>query len=66
MGCRVAHTSRKTLPLQKRHLQVNCYGQPGEEKDYAFSKCALWSDETKLDVFGHRAISYVWKKKAEV
>lgn len=23
------------------------------EKDYAFSKCALWSDETKLEVFGH-------------
>ena len=25
----------------------------------------MWSDETKLELFGHRDVAYVWRKQGE-
>lgn len=61
-GCR----PRKTPLLKKRHLQARVkYAQDNLEKDYSYWKRVLWSDETKLELFGHRDTAYVWRKKGE-
>lgn len=61
-GCR----PRKTPLLQKRHLQARLkYARENLEKDDAYWKHVIWSDETKLELFGHRDVAYVWRKKGE-
>lgn len=53
-------------------------GRPGKhaEARLAFARChlkqdpsfwstILWSDETKLELFGHVDAQYVWRKKGE-
>ena len=53
--------------LQKRHLQARLkYAKDNLKKDYAYWRLVLWSDETKLELFGHRDIAYVRRKKGEV
>lgn len=55
-GCR----PRKNPLLKKRHLQARLkYAQDNLEKEYAYWKYVLWSDETKLELFGHRNTAYV-------
>ena len=59
-GCR----PRKTPLLQKRHLQARLkYAKDNLEKDYAYWRRVLWSDETKLELSGHRDVAYVWRKE---
>lgn len=61
-GCR----PRKTPLLQKRHLQARLkYARENLEKDLAYWKRVIWSDETKLELFGHQDVAYVWRKKGE-
>ncbi len=36
------------------------------EKNDAYWKRVLWSDEIKLELFGHRDVAYVWSKKRQV
>ena len=61
-GCR----TRKTPLLQKRHLKARLkYAKDKLEKDYAYWKHVLWSNETKLELFAHRDVAYVWRKKGE-
>ena len=56
---------RKTPLLKKRHLQARLkYARDHLEEGEAFWKSVLWSDETKLELFGHMDIAYVWRKKA--
>lgn len=58
-GCR----PRKPPLLRKRHLQARLqYARDNREKDYSYWKHVLWSDETKLKLFGHRDSAYVWRK----
>ncbi len=52
--------------MRKRHLQARLkYAWDNLEKDYSYWKRVLWSDETKLELFGHRDTAYVWRKKGE-
>lgn len=61
-GCR----PRKTPLLQKRHVQARLkYARSNIEKEEAYWERVLWSDETKLELFGHRDVAYVWRKKGE-
>lgn len=61
-GCR----PRKTPLLQKRHLRARLnYARDNLEKGDEYWKRVLWSDETKLELFGHRDVAYVWRKKGE-
>lgn len=57
---------RRTPLLQKRHLQARLkYAQGNLQKPEAFWKRVIWSDETKLELFGHRDVAYVWRKQGE-
>ena len=35
------------------------------DKDRTFWRTVLWSDETKIELFGHNDHRYVWRKKGE-
>uniref|UniRef100_A0AAZ3QW21 Transposase n=1 Tax=Oncorhynchus tshawytscha TaxID=74940 RepID=A0AAZ3QW21_ONCTS len=35
------------------------------DKDQTFWRNVLWSDETKIELFGHNNHRYVWRKKGE-
>ena len=48
------HT-RSRLDFARRHLG----------KDETFWRSVLWSDEMKMELFGHRDVAYVWRKKGE-
>lgn len=37
----------------------------GQERLRLLRKCVLWSDETKLELSGHRGAAYVWRKNGE-
>lgn len=61
-GCR----PRKTPLLQKRHLKARLqYARDNLQKPAAYWKRVIWSDETKLELFGHRDVAFVWRKKGE-
>ena len=34
-------------------------------QDHTFWRNVLWSDETKIELFGHNDRRYVWRKKGE-
>ena len=36
-----------------------------EGKADEFRKSVLWFDETKLELFGHTDVAYVWQRKGE-
>ena len=66
MGPRSRHTAQEgdTFCLLEIKIQTtvcNCrWGQ-----DRTFWRNVLWSDETKIELFGHNDHLYVWVKKAE-
>ena len=61
-----ARRPRKTPLLRKRHLKARLAFARGHMKeDPSFWSTILWSDETKLELFGHMDAEYVWRKKGE-
>ena len=61
-----AHRPRRTPLLKKRHVQARIeYAKRHLDKDETFWKSVLWSDETKLELFGHNDVAYVWRKQGE-
>ena len=59
--------SKKESPLlQKRHIQARLkYARDHKDKDLGFWQRVLWSDETKLELFGHNDKQYVWREKGQ-
>ena len=54
------------MNFKNEHLQARLkYAKDNLDKDYAYWKHVLWSDEMKIELFGHRDIAYVWRKKGE-
>lgn len=41
------------------------YSQDNLEEDSSFCKRVLWSDETKVELIGHRNTAYVSRKKGK-
>ena len=41
------------------------FARDNQDKDLTFWKHVLWSDETKIDLFGHNDQSYGWRKEGE-
>ena len=41
------------------------FAQSHLDKEEAFWSSILWSDEMKMELFGHRDVAYVWRKKCE-
>lgn len=61
-GCR----PRKAPLLQDRHIKARLsFANEHLNKDASFWSSVLWSDETKLELFGHRDVAFVWRKKGE-
>lgn len=57
---------RRTPLLKSRHLKARiAFAKEHRHKDEGFWNSILWSDETKLELFGHRDQAYVWRKKGE-
>ena len=57
---------RRTPLLQKRHLQARRkFAKDNLQKPEGYWKRVMWSDETKLELFGHRDVAYVWRKQGE-
>ena len=61
-GCR----ARKKPLLQKRHIKARLkYARKHKDKDRGFWRGVLWSDETKMELFGNNDQQYVWREKGE-
>lgn len=57
---------RRTPLLKHRHIRARLkFAREYLKKKDDFWKSVLWSDETKLELFGHRDIAYVWRRKGE-
>jgi len=57
---------RKTPLLKTRHLKARLkFANDFLEKPTLFWQSVLWSDETKLELFGHNDRTSVWRKKGE-
>uniref|UniRef100_A0AAZ3PQE3 Transposase n=1 Tax=Oncorhynchus tshawytscha TaxID=74940 RepID=A0AAZ3PQE3_ONCTS len=60
------HSARKNLLLQNRHRKARLqFATAHGNKDCTFWRNVLWSDETKIELFGHNNHPYVWRKKGE-
>ena len=58
--------NQEELHFCKRHIEARLkYAKDNLEKDEEYWKRVLWSDETKLELFGHRDVAFVWRKKGE-
>ena len=59
-------SARKKPLLQNRHKKdrLRC-ATAHRDKDRTFWRNVLWSDETKIEPFGHNDHHYIWRKKGE-
>ena len=65
IGLKVCYP-RKTPFLKPVHLKVRPeFAKSHIDKDAAFWKQVLWSDETKIEFFDHNSVSYVYRKSGE-
>ena len=54
---------RKTPLHQSRHLKARLdYAKRNIDKDFVFWNSVLWTDETKIELFGHSRSQFVWRK----
>ena len=59
-------SARKKPLLQNRHKKARLrFATAHGDKDRTFWRNVLWSDETKIELFGHNDHRYVWRKKGE-
>lgn len=57
---------RKTPLLQPRHVKARLtFAKTYLKKEPSFWSSVLWSDETKIELFGHRDVAFIWRKKGE-
>ncbi|CDQ71071.1 unnamed protein product [Oncorhynchus mykiss] len=60
------HLARKKPLLQNLHKKARLrFATAHGDKDSTFWRNVLWSDETKIELFGHNDHRYVWRKKGE-
>ena len=59
-------SARKKPLLQNHHKKARLrFATAHGDKDRTFWRNVLWSDETKIELFGHNDHRYVWRKKGE-
>uniref|UniRef100_A0A3B4UQ54 Tc1-like transposase DDE domain-containing protein n=1 Tax=Seriola dumerili TaxID=41447 RepID=A0A3B4UQ54_SERDU len=67
--CWVARTQTKedaTSPDQIRHTKARlAFANDHLDKEEDFWSSVLWSDETKIELFGHNDVSFIWRRKGE-
>ena len=61
-----SRSARKKPLLQNRHKTASLqFATAHGDKDCTFCRNVLWSDETKIELFGNNDQRYVWRKKGE-
>ncbi|KAF2354760.1 Transposase Tc1-like [Trinorchestia longiramus] len=61
-----SRTPRRTPLLQKGHVKGRLkYANDHLNKPAAFWNSVLWSDETKLELFGRNSTNHVWRQQNE-
>ena len=59
-------SARKKPLLQNLHKKARLqFATAHGDKDCTIWRNVLWSDETKIELFGHNDHCYVWRKKGE-
>ena len=59
-------SARKKSLLQNRHEKARLrFATADGDKDHTFWRNVLWSDETKIELFGHDGRHCVWRKKGD-
>ena len=59
-------SARKKPLLQNRHKKARLrFATAHGDKDRTFLENVLWSDETKIELFGYNDHHYVWRKNGE-
>ncbi|KAK3522379.1 hypothetical protein QTP86_007959 [Hemibagrus guttatus] len=57
---------RRTPLLQIRHIKAHLtFANAHLDKEEDFWSSVLWSDETKIELFGHNDVAFIWRKKGE-
>lgn len=57
---------RRTPLLQIRHTKARlAFANAHLDKEDDFWSSVLWSDETKIELFGHNDVAFIWRKKGE-
>lgn len=60
------HCPRRTPLLKQRHITARLrFAREHLKGKDEFWESVLWSDETKLELFGHMDVAYVWRRKGE-
>ena len=60
------HSARKKPLLKDRPKKARLqFATAHGDEDHSFWRNILWSDETKIELFGHNDHCYVWGKKGE-
>lgn len=55
------HHPRRTPLLEEQHITARLrFAREHWKGEDEFWKSVLWSDETKLELFGHMDVAYVW------
>lgn len=61
-----ARRPRKTPLLRKPNLKKRLhYAKNNIDKEASFWTDILWSDETKIELFGHNDVKHVWRESGE-
>lgn len=61
-----SRTPRKTPLLMKRHRDARLkFAKEHKDKECAFWEKVLWTDESKIELFGHNYRHHVWRKDGE-
>ena len=60
-------SARMMTLRQHRHIKARLWFATahGDRTDRTFWRNVLWSDEAKIELFGHNDHCYVWRKKGE-
>ena len=57
-------SARKKPLLQNHHKNARLrFATAHEDKDHTFWRNVLWSEETKMELFGHNDRGYMWRKR---